>query len=69
MTVILVLQPLNLDYFFNNFRLKDWSVREAYLQIAKREAEGLPHVEADLVPRDQILLPTDEELSETEIII
>ena len=50
-------------------RYKEWAVREAYIELARREALGLPLIDADLVPRENINLPTEEELGDFEIII
>ncbi|KAL1501831.1 hypothetical protein ABEB36_007084 [Hypothenemus hampei] len=52
-----------------NYSLRDWSVREAYLEIRRREASGAPLVDPNLIPPEKIVLPTDEELDDTEIII
>ena len=49
--------------------MKDWAQREAFLEIRRREAEGLPHVDANLVDPDNFELPSDEELGDTKIII
>lgn len=48
-----------------------WRQREAYLELARREAKGLPLVDPNLVPAEKMLqyLPTDEELGDTDIII
>ena len=50
-------------------RLKDWSQREAYLELARREREGLPLVDGNLISVEEIELPSDEELGEFEIIV
>lgn len=47
----------------------DWAQREAFLQLRKREAEGLPLIDPNLVDAEKIELPSDEELGNTEIII
>ena len=44
------------------FRRRDWSQREAYLEIARREALGLPLIDPDYIPPEKMLLPSDEEL-------
>lgn len=48
---------------------RDWSQREAYLEIRRREELGLPYIDRDLIPADKIVLPSDEELGDTKIII
>jgi len=55
--------------YFPDVRMRDWTQREAYVELARREALGLPLVDPDLVPRDTIHLPSDEELGDYEIII
>ena len=49
--------------------LHEWSQREAYLELRRREALGLPPIDADYIDPAKINLPTDEELGNTEIII
>ena len=51
------------------FRLKDWSQREAYLELARREKEGLTLIDPELVSLDNIDIPSDEDLGEVEIIV
>merc|ERR1719219_1587320 len=47
--------------------LRDWAVREAFIEIRRREREGLPLIDANFIPLDQIELPTEEELGNTPI--
>jgi len=58
-------------YFFycphKNF--KDWAQREAYIRMAECDRKGLTYIDPNLVALDRIVLPTDEELGSTEIII
>ncbi|GAB1609676.1 NADH dehydrogenase [ubiquinone] 1 beta subcomplex subunit 11, mitochondrial-like [Argonauta hians] len=49
-------------------RLVEWSVREAYLELERRERDGLDLISPDLLPPDSIELPPDDEITE-EIII
>jgi len=56
-------------YYCPHRLLSDWAQREAYIRVAEREAKGLPFIDRELVPLDRIVLPTDEELGNTEIII
>lgn len=44
-------------------------MREAYLQLHRREKLGLPLVDKNLIDPAKIELPSDEELGDTEIII
>jgi len=50
-------------------RYRNWSQREAYIEIARREALGLPHIDPNLVPVDNVNLPSEEELGDFEIVI
>uniref|UniRef100_T1DFD6 NADH dehydrogenase [ubiquinone] 1 beta subcomplex subunit 11, mitochondrial n=1 Tax=Anopheles aquasalis TaxID=42839 RepID=T1DFD6_ANOAQ len=50
-------------------QLQDWSQREAYLELRRREAAGLEPISKDFIDPAQIVLPSDEELGNTEIII
>lgn len=48
---------------------KDWAQREAYIQLRHREKLGLPLIDPDYIPEDKIILPSDEELGDTEIVV
>jgi len=56
-------------YYCPHTGLADWAQREAYIVLREREEAGLPPISKELVPLDRIVLPTDEELGDTEIII
>lgn len=49
--------------------LRDWSQREAYLELRRREAAGQEPISCDYIERSLMVLPSDEELGESEIII
>jgi NADH dehydrogenase (ubiquinone) 1 beta subcomplex subunit 11 len=55
--------------YFPDFMLRDWAQREAYLELRRREARGLPPIDRNLIEPGKIVLPSDEELGDTEIII
>jgi len=55
--------------YYPDYRQLDWAQREAYLLIREREAKGLPLIDRNYIPEDQVKLPTDEELGDFEIII
>ncbi|KAK7076974.1 NADH dehydrogenase 1 beta subcomplex subunit 11 ndufb11 [Halocaridina rubra] len=55
--------------YWPDLRLRDWAQREAYVELRRREAEGLPLIDCNLVSLDKIELPDDEELGDTTIII
>uniref|UniRef100_A0A7R9JS95 NADH dehydrogenase [ubiquinone] 1 beta subcomplex subunit 11, mitochondrial n=1 Tax=Timema genevievae TaxID=629358 RepID=A0A7R9JS95_TIMGE len=52
-----------------DFQLRDWAQREAFLELRRREQLGLPPIDRNLIDPEKIILPTDEELGDTEIII
>nr|CAD7568712.1 unnamed protein product [Timema californicum] len=52
-----------------DFQLRDWAQREAFLELRRREHLGLPPIDKNLIDPEKIVLPTDEELGDTEIII
>ena len=55
--------------YLPDFREKDWALREAYIRLREREAQGLPPISPDVVDPAVVILPTDEELGDREIII
>ncbi|KAK0084010.1 hypothetical protein PV325_007783 [Microctonus aethiopoides] len=55
--------------YMPDLRDREWTTREAYLQLRYREENGLPLVDPNLIDPAKITLPTDEELGDTEIII
>lgn len=55
--------------YLPDIHLRDWSQREAYLELRRREAAGLDPISRDYVAAGQMALPSDEELGDTEIII
>lgn len=67
-SVILVFGGFLLAYRPDS-RRKDWAQREGYLELRRREQLGLPLVDPNYLSLDQLILPTDEELGDTEIII
>lgn len=50
-------------------QLRDWAQREAYLELRRREKAGVDLVSPNYVDPATIVLPSDEELGDTEIII
>jgi len=50
---------------------KEWSRREAHLELARRQKAGLPLISKDLIDPDKVLptLPSDEELRDFPINI
>ena len=48
---------------------RDWVMREAYLELHRREKFGLPLVDPDLIARENIALPSEEDLEDFEVTI
>lgn len=55
--------------YLPDIHMKDWSQREGYLELRRREAAGLEPICRDYVDPAIIELPSDEELGDTEMII
>lgn len=50
-------------------QLRNWAQREAYLELRRREKAGCDLISADYIDPRKVVLPSDEELSNQEIII
>lgn len=50
-------------------QLRDWAQREGFLTLRQREAAGQEPISPDYIDRSLIVLPSDEELADAEIII
>ncbi|RMZ96345.1 NADH dehydrogenase [ubiquinone] 1 beta subcomplex subunit mitochondrial [Brachionus plicatilis] len=61
--------PFLMFYYYPDYKTNDWCYREAYLEISRREKAGLPLVDPDYVPSEQINLPSEEDIGDTEIIL
>jgi len=55
--------------YWPDHQLRNWSQREAHIELARREALGLPHIDPNYVPPESVYLPSEEELGDFEIII
>lgn len=55
--------------YLPDFKMQDWTMREARLELLRREKLGLPRVDRNLIDPARIELPSDEELGDTEIIL
>jgi len=55
--------------YLPDYQLRDWAQREAFIELRRRELAGLPAIDPNLIDPSKIVLPTDEELGDTEIII
>lgn len=67
-SVCLVVGGFYLAYL-PDYNLRDWSQREAFLELKCREEAGMPLIDPNLIPPGKITLPSDEELKDIEIII
>lgn len=67
-TLCLVVGGFSLAYT-PDFGLIDWAQREAYLELARREKNGLLPIDPNFIDPNKVVLPSDEELGDTEIII
>lgn len=67
-TVCLIFGGFGLSYLPDPM-LRNWSQREAYLELRRREELGLPPIDRNHIDPAKIVLPSDEELGDTEIII
>jgi NADH dehydrogenase (ubiquinone) 1 beta subcomplex subunit 11 len=67
-TVALVGMSFQMAYW-PDVKMRDWGQRQAYIELARREALGLPPVSPDLVPPENINLPSDEELGDFDIVV
>nr|CAI5851022.1 unnamed protein product [Callosobruchus analis] len=55
--------------YLPDYNLTNWAQREAYLELRRREAAGLQPIDPNFIDPAKIVLPSDEELGDTEIII
>ena len=58
---------LMIGYFYyepDHLRLNEWTAREAFLELGRREKHGLPLIDPDYVPKEKMLacLPPEEEI-------
>jgi NADH dehydrogenase (ubiquinone) 1 beta subcomplex subunit 11 len=55
--------------YYPDVLLRDWAQREGYLELRRRETQGLPLIDRNLIDPSKIILPSDEELGDTDIVI
>jgi len=55
--------------YYPDFRDVEWAQREAYLELERREKNGLPLIDENFIDPANFELPSDEELGDFEIII
>jgi len=69
--VIILHLLIYVDYILQYvyFRLRDWTHREAYLDLDRRERKGQPAIDPYFVSPETVRLPTEAEIGDREIII
>lgn len=50
-------------------QMRDWAQREAFLELRRREKAGVELISPNYIDPATMVLPSDEELGDTEIII
>lgn len=55
--------------YMPDYNYKNWSEREAFLELRRREENGLPLIDPNYIPLHLVKLPSEEELGDTEIVI
>ncbi|XP_022114312.1 NADH dehydrogenase [ubiquinone] 1 beta subcomplex subunit 11, mitochondrial [Pieris rapae] len=55
--------------YYPDIHLKDWSQREAYLELYRREKAGLKPIDPNYVNPKTVKLPSESDLCDVEIII
>ncbi|CDW54709.1 ESSS domain containing protein [Trichuris trichiura] len=52
-------------------QMREWAFREAFLELERREKAGLPPISKDVIDPEKVkmVLPSDEELGDFEIVI
>jgi NADH dehydrogenase (ubiquinone) 1 beta subcomplex subunit 11 len=55
--------------YYPDFKDHAWAQREAYLELERRESNGLPLIDPNMISPDRIDLPTEEELGDFDIVI
>lgn len=55
--------------YMPDYNYKNWAEREAFLELRRREDQGLPLIDPNYIQPSLIQLPSEEELGDTEIVI
>lgn len=55
--------------YWPDFEHRNWAKREAFIRLHERERLGLDPIDKNYIDPSKIVLPSDEELGDTEIII
>ena len=60
---------LNFNHIFLFNSLMNWTQREAYLLLKEREDAGIFPISKDFIDPEKVILPSDEELGDIDILI
>ncbi|XP_026757723.1 NADH dehydrogenase [ubiquinone] 1 beta subcomplex subunit 11, mitochondrial [Galleria mellonella] len=52
-----------------DMHMRDWTQREAFLELRRREKAGLPPIDPNYINPKSVKLPSESELADVEIII
>jgi len=55
--------------YYPDFKDIEWAQREAYLELERREKNGLPLIDPNFIDPEKFELPSEEELGDFEIVI
>lgn len=55
--------------YMPDYNYKGWAEREAFLELRRREEQGLPLIDPNYIPTSLIQLPSEDELGDTEIVV
>jgi len=55
--------------YMPEYNYKNWAEREAFLELRRREDQGLPLIDPNYIQPSLMILPSEEELGDTEIVI
>lgn len=55
--------------YMPDYNFKNWAEREAFLELRRREENGLPLIDPNYIPLHLMKLPSEEELGDIEIVI
>jgi len=56
-------------FYRPDHKMQDWVCREAWLQLERREREGLPLIDINYIDPKLMILPTEEELGDTQLTL
>lgn len=56
-------------YYYPDIKLDNWATREAYIELHRRKKLGLPTIDRNYVDPAKVVLPSEEEIGDHEVII